>query len=123
MSEDWAAVGQAVRARQRELKLTTAALARESGLSATTVRYIGQPNRRHNRAALVALSAVLRWRHDYLTNVLHGELHKNVRIASPATVEIAELRKEVRETNRKIDALLKEHAQTAEAVRELCRKS
>lgn len=64
----------------RELEMSTAHLARESGLSETTVRYIGQSLSGHNKSTLVALSGVLRWRYDYLVNVLHGEPEKNVHI-------------------------------------------
>jgi hypothetical protein len=119
MTEDWAAVGEVVRARQRELKLSTAALARETGLSETTVRYIGQPDARHNRSALAAISAVLRWRYDHLTNVLRGEPHKNVRIKQAhLNSEIADLRKIIRAANEKIDTLLKESAWVVEAIGE-----
>jgi hypothetical protein len=71
--EDWVAVVDAVRKRMRELKMSTAHLARESGLSETTVRYIGQSLSGHNRSTLVAMAAVLLWRYDYLVNILHGE--------------------------------------------------
>jgi hypothetical protein len=75
--EDWAAVGDAIRKRMRELKMSTAKLARETGLSETTIRYIGQSANGHHKSALVAISAVLRWRYDHLMNILHGEPHKN----------------------------------------------
>jgi hypothetical protein len=77
-SEDWAAVGIVIRKRMRELRISTAQLARETGLSETTIRYIGEPTGRHNRASLVAIAAVLRWRYDYLLNILRGEPEKNV---------------------------------------------
>ena len=80
---DWGAVGAAIRDRMRELNMSTAHLARETGLSETTIRYLKDPNSRHNRSALVAISAVLRWRHDHLLNILHGEPHKNVVIKPP----------------------------------------
>ena len=56
-AEDWAAVVDAIRKRMRELKMSTAHLARESGLSETTVRYIGQSLSGHNRSTLVAMVA------------------------------------------------------------------
>jgi hypothetical protein len=83
---DWPAAGDAIRARMQELRMTTAALARETGLSETTIRYLGQPGTRRNRSALVAISAVLRWRYDHLTNILHGEPQKNVRIRPPVDI-------------------------------------
>lgn len=108
--DDWTAVGEAVRSRMLELKMSKAELARQTGLSETTIRYIGQPGARHNISALVAISAALRWRHDYLTNILHGEPHKNVLIKPPPwqalRAEVAELRKTVHEMDKKLDALL-----------------
>jgi hypothetical protein len=77
---DWVTVVDAIRKRMRELKISTAHLARESGLSETTVRYLGKSLSGHNRSTLVALSAVLRWRYDHLINILHGEPEKNVHI-------------------------------------------
>jgi hypothetical protein len=70
--KDWPAVGIAIRDRMRELETTTAQLARETGLSQTTIRYIGQPGSRKNKASLVAIAGVLRCRYDHLTNILHG---------------------------------------------------
>lgn len=78
--EDWVAVVDAIRKRMRELKMSTAHLARETGLSETTVRYIGQSLSGHNKSTLVAIAAVLRWRYDYLVNILQGEPEKNVHI-------------------------------------------
>ena len=102
-AENWAAAGAAIRVRMAELKISVLRLARETGLSQTTIRYLGRPGGSHSRSALVALSAVLRWRYDHLLNVLHGELHKNVlvkpplehRLAQVARSEIAPLREEV----------------------------
>lgn len=88
---DWAAVGDAIRKRMRELKMTTAQLARETGLSETTIRYIGGPQGGHNRSTLVAISAVLRWRYDYLINILRGEPEKNVIIRRPIEVNFERL--------------------------------
>ena len=48
---DWAAVAAAVRARSRELKMPAAELARQTGLSETTIRYLGDPGK-HNTARL-----------------------------------------------------------------------
>jgi hypothetical protein len=111
--EDWPAVGDAIRARMRELRMTTAGLARETGLSETTIRYLGQPGTCRNRSALVAISAVLRWRYDHLTNILNGEPHKNVRIRPPVEIQVERalaaalgpLTDEMGELSRKIDAL------------------
>ena len=82
-NEDWAAVGQAIRDRMRELGISSTRLAEETGLSPTTIRHIGDPTKRRTKSTLVALSAVLDWRHDHLTNILHGEPQKNLPAASP----------------------------------------
>ena len=82
--EDWAAVSVAIRKRMRELSMSMAHLARETGLSETTIRYIGNPASGHNKSTLVAISAVLRWRHDHLINVLRGEPDKNAPGPRPA---------------------------------------
>jgi len=78
---NWQAVGEAVRARRRELKMSTAELARLTGLSETTIRYLGATTR--SKASLVAISAVLRWRYDHLTNILRGQPEKNVHVRPP----------------------------------------
>jgi hypothetical protein len=78
---DWPAVREAVHARLRELKMSTAELARQTCLSETTIRYLGTTPR--NKASLVAISAVLRWRYDHLTNILNGQPEKNVHIRPP----------------------------------------
>ncbi len=103
---DWVAVREAIRSRMRELNISTAALAREAGLSETTVRYLGQSISGHNRTTLVALAAVLRWRHDYLINIANGEPGKNVRIMQVEPSEIAELKRTVEETNSMVRVLL-----------------
>lgn len=115
--EDWAAVTDAIRGRMRELKFSTAHLARESGPSETTVRYLGQSLGRHNRSTLVALSAVLRWRYDHLVNILHGEPEKNVHIKRRTEDDIQRLLRDeftpvkqqladLAETVRKVDTTL-----------------
>jgi len=93
-TQDWAAVTDAIRKRMRELKYSTAHLARESGLSETTVRYLGKSLSGHNRSTLVALSAVLRWRYDHLVNILHGEPEKNVHIKRRTEDDIQRLLRE-----------------------------
>ena len=92
--EDWDAVVVAIRARMRELRFSTAHLARESGLSETTVRYLGKSLSGHNRSTLVAISAVLRWRYDHLVNILHGEPEKNVHIRRRTEDDIQRLLRE-----------------------------
>jgi hypothetical protein len=82
-NEDWAAVGRAIRERMRELGISSTHLAQETGLSPTTIRHIGEPTSRRTKSTLVAISAVLDWRYDHLTNILHGEPQKNSPASSP----------------------------------------
>jgi hypothetical protein len=120
--EDWAAVGRAVRERMLRLQISLAPLARETGLAETIIRYIDKPASRHNRSTLVALSAVLGWRYDHLTNILHGEPDKNDPVPSsaeahfenllhaevgPVKAEIGTLEHAVRAMDAKIDAISK----------------
>src|ERR1700722_13992663 len=83
LMDDWGAVGDAIRERMRELNISTAYLARETGLSKRTIRNFRRSSGRNSRSAMVAASAVLCWRHDHLLNVLHGEPHKNFVIQPP----------------------------------------
>jgi hypothetical protein len=89
--EDWAAVGRAVRERTLRLEVSIAYLARESGLSETTIRYIGDPARRNTKSTLVALSAVLGWRYDHLTNILHQEPQDGAQFTSPVETDLENL--------------------------------
>lgn len=74
--QDWAAVDRVIKSRMRDLKVSTAQLARETGLSETTIRYVGGD--RGSESPLVAIAAVLGWPYDYLRNILHGEPEKNL---------------------------------------------
>lgn len=108
-TEDWAAVGSAVRDRKAQLKMSTARLARESGLSETTIRSIGNPGLRNNRSSLVAISAVLRWRYDYLINILLGNPGRNSGTVSPLEQRLSRI-------DRRLDALM---ARTGSDTKEL----
>lgn len=87
--------------------MSTSYLARETGLSPTTIRYLGSSTGKHNKSTLVALSAVLGWRRDHLINILHGEPEKNTKKpgASPIDTyyenlllaEVAPMREELAE--------------------------
>lgn len=122
---DWAAVDRAVTERLSELRMSLSYLARETGLSQTTIRYIGTPTRKHNKSTLVALSSVLGWRHDYLLNILLGNPEKNIRKpgespleayfenllhaeVGPIREEVAELAKTVNGMGKQIDVLYQE---------------
>lgn len=123
--EDWAAVSVAIRKRMRELRISTAHLARETGLSETTIRYIGNPGSGH-KASLVAIAAVLRWRYDHLINVLHGEPGKNdpadqnlQRLlrdeVDPVREELASLRDILAGVDQKVDTLISTQRPAADA--------
>jgi len=84
---DWTAVDQAVTERLSELHMSLSYLSRETGLSQTTIRYLGTPTRKHNKSTLVAISVVLGWRYDHLINILRGEPEKNIRDPSNSPLE------------------------------------
>jgi hypothetical protein len=104
-----------------ELGMSTAALARETGLPETTIRYLGRSRdaNRHRRSTLVVVSAVLSWRYDHLTNILHGEPYTNITSTSGGAYlkrllnaelnalkeETAALRRTVQKMRRKVDML------------------
>ena len=67
--------------------MPVAELARQTGLSPTTIRYLGM-SARPNGVTLVAISAVLGWRCDHLGNILRGEPGKNVRVRPPAQADL-----------------------------------
>lgn len=75
--EDWLAVGQALRERMAAEGISVAQLARITGQSETTIRYLREPAKRYNKSTLTVISLALGWRHDHLWNILHGEAHKN----------------------------------------------
>jgi hypothetical protein len=127
---DWAAVSRAVDERMSELRMSASYLSRETGLSPNTIRALGKASNNHNKSTLVALSAVLRWRHDYLFNILLGNPEKNIKTPGesaaevyfetllhdeigPVREEMAELVKSVNGMKMQIDVLFQErHADT-----------
>lgn len=128
---DWAAVGQAVTERLSELHMSLSYLARETGLSQTTIRYLGTPTRKHNKSTLVVISVVLGWRYDHLINILLGKPGKNIRNpgnspleayfenllraeVGPMREEVAELVKAVNGMGKKIDVLYQERQSGAD---------
>ena len=130
-NEDWPAVGLAIRERMLERGMSLTDLAQETGLSPTTIRHIGDPTKRRTQSTLVAISAVLDWRYDHLTNILHGEPQKNVPATSPlepyfedvlraevgpVKEEIAGLRDIVHVIDKKIDVIIEaQHSATSTA--------
>lgn len=112
---DWASVDRAVTERRGELHMTISYLARETGLSPTTIRYLGTPAGKHNKSTLVALSVVLGWRYNHLINILRGEPEKNIRKPGDSPVdayyenlllaEVAPMREEMAELVAAIDGI------------------
>jgi hypothetical protein len=114
-AEDWAAVNDAIRERMRDLKMSKAVLAGETGLSETTIRYLGRSANGHYKSTLVAISAALRWRYDHLANILHGQPGKNPppgaslqwllhAEVAPLKDDLSRLRRSVRAVGQTIDA-------------------
>ena len=129
---DWPAVGRAVTERMSELHMSISYVARETGLSPTTIRYLRKPERKYNSSTLVAISVVLGWRYNHLRNILHGEPEKNLpkignSIAEayfenllhaevgPMREQMAELAKTVSGMGRKIDVIFQERQANADS--------
>jgi hypothetical protein len=112
-TENWPAVGEAISERLRELGMPAARLARETGLSETTIRCIGRPDRGHRKHALVAISAVLRWRPDHLLNILRSEPEKNVHVRPPGLANLERL------VNARADALSDDLSALRQTVRDI----
>jgi hypothetical protein len=128
-SEDWAAVGLAIRERMRQLGFSSTRLAQETGLSPMTIRHIGEPTtNRRTKSTLVAISAVLEWRYDHLTNILRGEPERNLPATSPleprfenllraevgpVKEEVAGIRDIIHVIDKKIDVIIESRHVTA----------
>jgi transcriptional regulator with XRE-family HTH domain len=74
VSEDWAAVGEAVSRRMREVKISQRDLAAISNVSVATIREIQHNNvsRHRNPRTLASLSEALGWPRRYLEDILNG---------------------------------------------------
>lgn len=105
-SGDWEAVREAVYNQMKRLDMSVARLSRESGVSETTIRYIGRSEKRQ-RSTLVALSAALGWEHDYLVDVLRGAAGADAprRASSDPSAVKRVLRAELDPVNEKIDRM------------------
>lgn len=82
---NWEAVHAVIHRQMRRLDMSIARLSRESGVSETTIRYIGRAEKRQ-RSTLVALSAALGCQHDYLVDVLHGTADPEVPPQPPTSM-------------------------------------
>jgi transcriptional regulator with XRE-family HTH domain len=74
VSEDWAAVGEALSRRMRERKISQRDLAAQSNVSVATIREMQHNNvsRHRNPRTLASLSEALGWPRRYLEDILHG---------------------------------------------------
>lgn len=104
---DWAAVNAAVHHAMKARRMSLAGLSRASGVSETTIRYLGRPEKRQ-RSTLVALSAALGYRHDYLVRVLAGAAHPGPhgRHESQFAQACRDVLDMLRSIDRKLDMLL-----------------
>jgi transcriptional regulator with XRE-family HTH domain len=80
------------------LQVSTAALARRTGLSETTIRYLARGTSPRQASTLAAVSAALGWPHGYLRSVAD---HEPLSMAPTVSVREALARIE-----RKLDVLL-----------------
>jgi hypothetical protein len=103
---NWTAVHAAVHDQMNRLDMSIARLSRESGVSETTIRRIGQPEKRQ-RSTLVAISAALGYPYDYLVDILRGEADPQVPPQSPAETAFIKklLRAEVDPLKVKVDVI------------------
>jgi transcriptional regulator with XRE-family HTH domain len=90
----------------KRLDMSLARLSRESGISETTIRRIGQAEKRQ-RSTLVAISAALGYPYDYLVDVLLGEADPETPPQSPAETAFIKklLRAEVDPLKVKVDVI------------------
>jgi hypothetical protein len=75
VTEDWAAVAQAISDRLAETRATQMDVAARAKISLTTLRELQHNTnpRRRRPQTLAALSEALAWPSEYLSKVLHGE--------------------------------------------------
>jgi transcriptional regulator with XRE-family HTH domain len=102
MSQDWAAVGAAIRARLDERGMTMTELASRSGVSLTTVRELVHVlnMRRRQPRTLASLSNALGWPTDHLATLLRGRATEDI----PAD-DLAEIRSDLRDLRERVEAL------------------
>ena len=102
MSQDWAAVGSALRERLDERGMTMTELAGRSGVSLTTVRELVHVlnTRRRQPRTLASLSTALGWPAEHLGAVLRGQDEP-----TPDPDDLAAVRRELRDLRRRVEAL------------------
>lgn len=105
MSDNWAAVATAIRARVAELAVTQKDLAARSGVSESTIRQLmnNYGPRRRARHTLEDVSRGLQWPADHLTRVLDN--NQGDPVPDERQAEVAELRHQLAELNDRVTAL------------------
>lgn len=106
MSQDWPAVGAAIRARLDDRGMTMTELATRSGVSLTTVRELVHVlnERRRQPRTLASLSSALGWPADHLGAVLRGHSTDDI-----ATDDLAAIRRDLRDIRHRVEALEREN--------------
>jgi transcriptional regulator with XRE-family HTH domain len=101
MSQDWSAVGAAIRARLDDRGMTMTELATRSGVSLTTVRELVHvlSQRRRQPRTLASLSSALGWPEDHLGTVLRG------RPTDAPADELAAIRSDLRDLRERVEKL------------------
>lgn len=102
MSQDWSAVGAAIRARLDDRGMTMTELASRSGVSLTTVRELVHVlnTRRRQPRTLASLSVTLGWPEDHLGTVLRGQAAEE-----PTPDALSAIRSELRDLRDRVEAL------------------
>lgn len=108
MTEDWAAVAEAINTRLADLGMTQHELATRSGVSPATVRQI-QRNysvRRRSPRTLSALSEALRWPSMHLAEVCEGRASRSTdRDVNSNAATLEDLSREVGVLRKRLDAV------------------
>ena len=108
MAKDWAAVARLINARLAELEMTQAELAVASGVTSATLRELQNPDtyppRRRNPRTLAAISQALGLPPNALERALTGA-EPGAPQATPRNNELTELRAEVDELRKRVEAL------------------
>jgi len=102
LSQDWSAVGAAIRARLDDRGMTMTDLAAKSGVSLTTVRELVHVlnERRRQPRTLASLSSALGWPGDHLGTVLRGRLADDVPLD-----DLTAIRNDLRDLRQRVEAL------------------
>lgn len=113
MTDDWAQVGQRVKARRQELRMTQLALATAAGTSESTIRVLESARRVPATPALRAISQALGWTPDSIERLAAGDEPAEPEPgAAPAEVaaELQALRDQISVLSERIEELFSQRA-------------